>query len=124
MYLHSFLSEAPTNRDFAHLVELDISLNPLSSKIITTDEDFFLDLLTPPENKVRPNFSSIRILSLRGSLSSNPQKGKTAEPFLGGLTFSHDTWMLCKSSLQNNGLKPSGDAFISSLARFLDSVCS
>ncbi|KAL5967472.1 Tonsoku-like protein [Taenia solium] len=112
---------APSSSTFAHLTELDISLNPLSSRLISADEDFLLDLLTPPERKGRPNFSSLRVLRLRGGLASCVEKGATTELFLGDDVLPKESWMLCETTSRGTDLRPSGDAFIACLARFLDS---
>lgn len=112
---------APSSLTFAHLTELDISLNPLSSRMISTDADFLLDLLTPPGRKGRPNFSSLRVLRLRGGLASCVEKGATAELFLGGDVLPKQSWMLNETTRDTDS-RPSGDAFIACLARFLDSV--
>ncbi|EUB60964.1 NF-kappa-B inhibitor-like protein 2 [Echinococcus granulosus] len=112
---------ASSGSTFAHLTELDMSLNPLSSRLISTDEDFLLDLLTPPEKKNRPNLSSLRVLRLRGGLASCTEECATAELFLGGDVLSKGCWMLCESTSKGADSRPSGDAFIACLARFLDS---
>ncbi|CDI98134.1 tonsoku protein [Echinococcus multilocularis] len=112
---------ASSGSTFAHLTELDMSLNPLSSRLISTDEDFLLDLLTPPEKKNRPNLSSLRVLRLRGGLASCTEECATAELFLGGDVLSKGCWMLCENTSKGVDSRPSGDAFIACLARFLDS---
>ncbi|KAM7535253.1 hypothetical protein Aperf_G00000100172 [Anoplocephala perfoliata] len=112
---HSFLYHSPESAlsipAFAQLTELDLSLNPLSSKLICTDSDFLLDLLTPPSSRgTRPDFSSLHTLRLRRSLED-----ERAETAIVG------SWILRESSPVEFEAKPSGDAFIGCLARFLDS---
>ncbi|KAL5108944.1 Tonsoku-like protein [Taenia crassiceps] len=105
----------------ARLTELDISLNPLSSRLISADEDFLLDLLTPPERKGRPDFSSLRVLRLRGCLASCVGKGVTADLFLGETFLPKQSWMVSEAKSRGTDPRVSGDSLIACLARFLDS---
>nr|CDS30702.1 tonsoku protein [Hymenolepis microstoma] len=112
-----FLSHSPDSEQpvftFAQLTELDLSLNPLSSEILSTDDDFLLDLLISPSVKRnRPNFSSLRTLCLRRSVALG--EGKT------GNTLA-ESWFLREDYSVQLAERPSGDAFIGCLARFLDS---
>ncbi|VUZ39134.1 unnamed protein product, partial [Hymenolepis diminuta] len=73
---HSSDSDQITPK-FAQLTELDLSLNPLCSEVISTDEDFLLDLLIPPSVKRNyPDFSSLHTLRLRRSVSLEDWKAE------------------------------------------------
>uniref|UniRef100_A0A5K3FB77 ANK_REP_REGION domain-containing protein n=1 Tax=Mesocestoides corti TaxID=53468 RepID=A0A5K3FB77_MESCO len=109
-----------SNPTVSHLSELDISLNPLSSKMLNTDGDSLFDVLSAPEGKGHSLLSSLRVLSVRGSLSVSGCKRGGTGLVLGDEALSGETWMLCEDFCKDTTTKPSGDVFIACLSRLLD----
>ncbi|BHF73815.1 hypothetical protein SprV_0401689900 [Sparganum proliferum] len=106
---------APT---FSHLVELDLSWNPLTAEFSSVE---FLFSLLGMASKQQTHFASLRCLRLRGCLQAPSKQGGSS-----GLLIPNDvtgSWLSsdgdCGYSVQKDSAV-SGDCLISCLAKLLD----
>ncbi|VDK42686.1 unnamed protein product [Dibothriocephalus latus] len=106
---------------FSHLIELDLSWNPLAAEF--SSAEFLFSLLGTASIQQPPHFAGLRCLRLRGCLQAKAKK-QTGSPTLFMPNNVAGSWLSCDGDCAYSVQKESavsGDCLILCLAKLLDS---